>query len=152
MVLRGVMSSAAPAEAVLDTAADDFVVPFAVEGLDVRGRPLLRSPQRAFRLAARYAREVAKGRLQLDVDYAYKDDYYFDFAAVPENEWLEQSAYGVVSARLAYTPASDQWEIAFWGTNLSDREYYEDAVLNSAASRVSYADPQMFGLDFRVRL
>jgi len=32
------MSSPAPAAAVLDTSADDFVLPFAVEGLDVRGR------------------------------------------------------------------------------------------------------------------
>lgn len=32
------MSSSAPAEAALDTSADDFVLPFAVEGLDVRGR------------------------------------------------------------------------------------------------------------------
>ena len=32
------MSSSAPATAVLDTSVDDFVLPFAVEGLDVRGR------------------------------------------------------------------------------------------------------------------
>ncbi|WP_436642363.1 Hsp33 family molecular chaperone [Microbaculum sp. FT89] len=38
------MSTAAPAEAVLDTAADDFVVPFAVEGLDVRGRVVRLGP------------------------------------------------------------------------------------------------------------
>jgi molecular chaperone Hsp33 len=38
------MSSAEPAVAVLDTAADDFVVPFAVEGLDVRGRVVRLGP------------------------------------------------------------------------------------------------------------
>lgn len=32
------MSSGAPAAVVLDTSADDFVLPFSVEGLDVRGR------------------------------------------------------------------------------------------------------------------
>jgi len=37
-------SGAVPAEAVLDTAADDFVVPFAVEGLDVRGRVVRLGP------------------------------------------------------------------------------------------------------------
>ncbi len=38
------MSSPAPAGAVLDTSADDFVVPFAVEGLDVRGRVVRLGP------------------------------------------------------------------------------------------------------------
>jgi molecular chaperone Hsp33 len=38
------MSSPAPAEAVLDTSADDFVLPFAVEGLDVRGRVVRLGP------------------------------------------------------------------------------------------------------------
>ncbi len=35
---------AVPAEAVLDTAADDFVLPFTVEGLDVRGRVVRLGP------------------------------------------------------------------------------------------------------------
>ena len=88
----------------------------------------------------------------MSVDYSYKGDYYFDFAAVPETEWLKQRAYGVLNARVAYATEDSSWEIGLWGANLTDESYYEDAVLTAASSRVSYADPRTWGVDFRLRL
>ena len=71
---------------------------------------------------------------------------------VAETEWLKQDAYGVLNARVAYASADSGWEIGVWGTNLTDASYYEDAVLTSASSRVSYADPRTYGVDFKLRL
>ena len=120
-------------------------------GLDVRGRSLLRAPDQALYAGVRYERRLAGGgRMPLNVNYAYKGDYYFDFSATPETEWLKQHAYGVLNARIAY--AGERWEIGLWGTNLMDEDYYEDAVLNSVSSRVSYADPRSYGIDFKLRL
>ena len=86
------------------------------------------------------------------IDYAYKGDYDFDFAAAPEAEWLRQEAYGVLNARFAYVAPTGQWEIGLWGANLTDETYYEDAVLTSFSARVSYADPRTYGIDFKLRL
>jgi iron complex outermembrane receptor protein len=120
-------------------------------GLDVRGRSLLRAPDQALYAGVRYERRLADGgRMPLNVNYAYKGDYYFDFSATPETEWLKQHAYGVLNARIAY--AGKRWEFGLWGTNLMDEDYYEDAVLNSVSSRVSYADPRSYGIDFKLRL
>ena len=121
-------------------------------GLDVRGQSLLRSPDDAAYVAIRYELALARGaRMPISVDYSYKGDYYFDFSPVPETEWLKQNAYDVLNARVAYSSAGGGWEIGVWCTNLTDSSYYEDAVVQSASSRVSYADPRTFGVDFRLR-
>jgi iron complex outermembrane receptor protein len=122
-------------------------------GLDVGGRPLLRSPDRAAYIGVRYERRLVRGgAIPVTLSYSYKDDYYFDFSAGASTEWLRQDAYGVLNARIAYASVADGWEIGLWGTNLTDESYYEDAVLQSASSRVSYADPRTWGIDFKLRL
>jgi len=119
-------------------------------GLDVHGRPLLRSPDRAANVGLRYAPPLGGGRLALSANYSYKSRYYFDFSAVPATEWLQQPATGILNARIAYVAPRGRWQIGLWGTNLTDEAYYDDAVLTSVSSRVSYADPRMYGVDFKV--
>jgi iron complex outermembrane receptor protein len=121
-------------------------------GLDVRGQSLLRSPDKAAHVGIRYELALARGsRLAASVDYSYKGDYYFDFSPVPETEWLKQDAYNVTNARVAYSSPGGAREIGLWCANLTDSTYYEDAVVASASSRVSYADPRTYGVDFRLR-
>ena len=121
-------------------------------GLDVRGRQLLRSPDRAGYIGVRYQPRLAGGgRVPVSIDYSYKSEYYFDFSPVTETEWLKQNAYGVLNARAAYASARSDWEIGIWGANLTDASYYEDAVLITASSRISYADPRTYGIDFKLR-
>jgi iron complex outermembrane recepter protein len=121
-------------------------------GLDVRGRSLLRSPNEAGYLAIRYERLLRGGvRVPVSIEYSYKGDYYFDFSAVAETEWLRQDSYGLLNARVAYVSSRDSWEIGVWGRNLTDSRYYEDAVLILASSRISYADPRTYGIDFKLR-
>lgn len=120
-------------------------------GLDVRARPLLRSPDRAADIGVRYEpRLTGGGSLALSARYSYKDSYYFDFSAVPETEWLEQPPTGILNARIAYVAPRGRWEVGLWGTNLTDEAYYDDAVLTSVSSRVVYAEPRMYGVDFRI--
>jgi iron complex outermembrane receptor protein len=120
-------------------------------GLDARGQSLLRSPDQAAYVGLRYERSVRGGHVPINITYSYKGEYYFDFAAVPETEWLRQDAYGVLNARVAYASADGGWEVGVWGTNLNDASYYEDAVVTAVSSRVSYADPRAFGVDFKLR-
>jgi iron complex outermembrane receptor protein len=122
-------------------------------GLDVRGESLLRSPDESAYLGIRYERALASGaRIPASIDYAYKGDYYFDFSPVPTTEWLKQDAYGLLNVRVAYAAPGNGWEVGLWAANLTDASYYEDAVLTSVSSRVSYADPRTYGIDFKLRL
>lgn len=121
-------------------------------GLDVRGRALLRSPDEAAYVGVRYELPLANGaRVPLNLDYSYKGAYYFDFSPVAETEWLKQDAYDVLNARVAYSSARG-FELGLWCRNLTNSTYYEDAVIQSASSRVSYADPRTWGIDFKLRL
>jgi iron complex outermembrane receptor protein len=122
-------------------------------GLDVRGRSLLRSPDEAAYVGVRYELHLANGgSIPINFDYSYKGDYYFDFSPVAETEWLRQDAYDVLNARAAYSSADGGFEIGLWCRNLTDSTYYDDAVIQSAASRVSYADPRTWGIDFKLQL
>jgi iron complex outermembrane receptor protein len=122
-------------------------------GLDVRGRPLLRSPDTAADVGLRYEPRLGNGgNLAISANYSYKDSYYFDFSAVPETEWLKQPATGILNARIAYVAPRGRWEIGLWGTNLTDAAYYDDAVLTSVSSRVVYADPRLYGADFKIKV
>jgi iron complex outermembrane receptor protein len=122
-------------------------------GLDVRGRSLLRTPDRTLSVGVRYRKPLgAIGSIAFAGTYAHRDDYYFDFSAAPETEWLKQHAHGVLNARVAYVASDERWELGLWSNNLTDELYYDDAVLTNVASRVSYADPRMAGIDFKYRL
>ena len=65
--------------------------------------------------------------------------------------WVQDSRLVVLNARAAYSSADGGWEVGVWCTNLTDSSYYEDAVIQSASSRVSYADPRTYGIDFKLR-
>ena len=122
-------------------------------GLDVSGRSLLRTPDETLSVGVRYRKPLdAGGSLAFAGNYAYKGDYYFDFSAVPETEWLKQHAHGVLNARVAYVASGERWELGLWSNNLTDELYYDDAVLTNVASRISYADPRTSGIDFMYRL
>ena len=124
-----------------------------VGGLDVSGRSLLRTPDQTLSVGVRYRKPLeAGGSIAVAGSYGYKGDYYFDFSAVPETEWLKQHAHGVLNARVAYVARDGRWELGLWSNNLTDEVYYDDAVLTNVASRVSYADPRMSGIDFTYRL
>jgi iron complex outermembrane receptor protein len=122
-------------------------------GLDVRGRSLLRTPDETLSVGVRYRKPLeAGGSIAFAGSYAYKGDYYFDFSAVPETEWLMQHAHGILNARAAYVASDERWELGFWSNNLTDELYYDDAVNTNVASRISYADPRTSGIDFKYRL
>ena len=63
--------------------------------------------------------------LRASVDVSYRDDSIADMKAsgVPEPMFNTIDSYTLVGARIALTPAEDNWEIAVFGRNLTD-EYY----------------------------
>ncbi len=55
------------------------------------------------------------------LDYGWQDDVIT--ARGDANNFLQES-YGLLTARLTYAPAGGDWDIALFGTNLTD-EYYQ---------------------------
>jgi len=62
------------------------------------------------------------GTLSTRLDYGWQDDVVT--ARGDLNNQILQEDYGVLSARLTYAPTGGAWDIALFGTNLTD-EYYQ---------------------------
>lgn len=110
------------------------------------GDPLPRAPENAFTLAAEYALDLPSGELNLQIDYGWVDDVYFDLGT-PEPYGM-QEAYGLTNASIKYTPNEGNWDVTFWAKNLADEEYYAQLQAFSGGSwgvgRVG--DPRTYGM------
>lgn len=128
----------------LDAAYDKFDNPGGGEAFT--GNQLPYAPDLKYYLAAQYMMEFAGGNITFDVDYTYVDDQFTD----PGNLAIDAiDDYSLIGARVAYTPASEAWELALWGRNLGDEEFNRlnnDNFLGTP--RTLWGDPRLYGLTF----
>lgn len=60
------------------------------------------------------------GRLTLRLDYSWRSAFYGQIANAPQER---EGSYGLLNARVEYTPQDEKWRIAAYGVNLSDETY-----------------------------
>lgn len=103
----------------------------------------------SYSLGLQYAFTAGKGSMIARADYGWRDDFFHDFANSPASK---QEAYGLLNARLLYAP-SELWEVALFGTNLTDEEYLESALnLDIVGTTLGVGGrPREWGLTFQVR-
>ncbi|MEL7028849.1 MAG: TonB-dependent receptor [Pseudomonadota bacterium] len=79
------------------------------------------TPKWTFHLAGQYTLPLSGlGELTTRVDYSYKGDHFID----PQNlDGLFQESYGLLGARMAFTPDSGAYTVAVYGTNLTDEVF-----------------------------
>ena len=86
------------------------------------GNTLRNAPRNAYTAAISYQTDLSSGamidaRLEyMHKEKAYQDTANYEYATIPE--------YRTVDSRIAYTSSNEQWELALWGKNLLDEEYY----------------------------
>jgi iron complex outermembrane receptor protein len=86
--------------------------------------------------------------LGLQGDLKYTGDYH----TTAENlQFLEQSAYTLVNARVSLENIDGQWEVALWGKNLTEEEYITQTYALFGAYVVGYNTPRTVGLSFMKR-
>ncbi|MEM8934316.1 MAG: TonB-dependent receptor, partial [Acidobacteriota bacterium] len=118
-------------------------------GVDLDDR-LPRTPEWSYSLALQSSQLVDdRGLLIARVDWAWRDDYFQDFA---NNPGIVQEAFGLLSARLSWTPLSERWsplELALFGTNLTDEAYLESGFVAGAfgVNLGIAADPRLWGVE-----
>jgi iron complex outermembrane recepter protein len=118
------------------------------------GTPFPFAPERSYSVGMQFNADLENGGTLLTrFDYGWFDDFEtfrdmrFHVSAVNE-------AYGLLSARLQYTPPDGNWDLALIGTNLND-EYYRlggfPAILAGIDQGV-VARPREIGVSITVRL
>jgi iron complex outermembrane receptor protein len=119
---------------------------------NAKGQEMLRSPELAIYAAVQYDSTIdlggREGTLSLNMNYAWKDDYIFDFEVDPSVD-VTQDAHGILNSRATLT--IDKVTLSVWGKNLTDEKYFFDKVVAATNNRGNYGHPRTFGVDFALR-
>lgn len=101
------------------------------------GNRLPKSPRWSYALSLQSAHSWSgHGTVIARLDYSWKDKIFQDFANV---EAIAQDDLGLLGARLLFAPTQAPWEVAIFGSNLTDESYLESGFNTGA-----------FGLDIGV--
>ena len=79
---------------------------------------MMRTPEFTGTAAASYETKLGGSTLRLNANLYFTDDFYFD-----ANEQIKQDAYQLLNLRATWTPESENYSIALFGTNVTDEEY-----------------------------
>ena len=79
-------------------------------------------------------------------DYSWRSEFYNDVSNTPA---LFQDDVGLINARITYDSPKGNWQVAAFGTNLSDERYVTGGVGGGAAlgiDEVQYGRPREYGV------
>jgi iron complex outermembrane receptor protein len=82
------------------------------------GNDLAYAPENTFSVGANLDHEFLGGTLNWFAVYNYTDDFYHE-----ANNDNQEDSYGLLNARVSYTPQDGNWELALAGDNLTDEDY-----------------------------
>ena len=124
------------------TAADPVVVAQA----DASGRPLIRTPKLSGSVSAIYDQPIGDNNLKLSANYYRTTKFNFD----PIGQF-QQKGYGLLSARIAFSPAGERFSIGVFGNNLTDETYLTQVLPFSGAILQTYGTPRTYGVEASVK-
>ena len=126
------------------TAPSGFRTPGGVDPTQREGNRLRNAPRHAYDVLARYEFPLANGAyLALQADFRHKGRVFQD----PDNEAVAAiPEYEVLDGRIAYTTADEQWELALWGKNLTDEDYFLHNFPVAGSGNATPAPPTTYGL------
>ncbi len=132
----------------LDTEVEEGTL----SGVDLEGNELLMAPELNFNAALDWdVLTTDLGTLVVKLDTSYVDDHYFEIFNVDR---LQQDGYWLHNARLQFDAADDNWSVAVWSKNLSDKEYRTSAIDLQASFGFDYSHigpPRTYGAEFTYR-
>jgi iron complex outermembrane recepter protein len=117
----------------------------------INGNRLPFSPEWTLSLGAEYAIDLGGGKLTPRVDYRLQSDVFFTAFNLPLEE---QGDYGILNARLSWTDAAERFNIAVYGQNLTDTQYYTFGQNALATQGVAYnylGRPREYGVTLGYR-
>ena len=115
---------------------------------DLSGNTLPRAPKFSYTTSANFSQGLSSDYL-LDwfLEYARTDQVYYS----PFNQpYIEQPAFGLLSARLTASRRDGRLSVSLWGKNLTDEVWYQHVIRNTSfvGAIGSPATPRTYGLTF----
>ena len=109
------------------------------------GMDLAYAPENTYSFSASYEQLSGAGSLTWFAMYNWQDDFHFDAANT-----LSEEDYGLLNAKVTFTPSSEAWDLALGVDNIADEEYAavrQDIGLGLAINR---GMPRLWKVDFNV--
>jgi len=112
------------------------------------GNKLSFAPELKTYLSGQYTQPIGgAGDLRFFADYSYVDKSFSD--ATNDPTLFSMDSYNLLSARVAWVPQSERWDLSAWGRNLADETYSRNNNLNFLRSqRHILGAPRTYGLSF----
>ncbi len=131
---------------ILETEYDSFITEdkdlFGAPSVSLKGNELPRAPNFTSSVSAQYILPLgAMGELEAWFNWQHTGSQYF----TPFNRAsFKQDSYDLINARVSYK-ATENWEISVYGQNLSDEEYFTNALESGVPTPgVDRVVPQFF--------
>lgn len=120
---------------------------------DLDGLRLPRAPEWKFNVGAQAQWPVRdKGEVALRVDYGWQSRIFY---TVFNLDAASQGSYGLLNARLQYTPDHGNWTIALSGKNLGDEAYFANQILTGSFYGAEFVGslgaPRTYGVELSMR-
>jgi len=108
------------------------------------------TPGLQYTARANYSLPVSYGDWLFDLNYSWRDEYYANTSrqTIETFESATVDSLGLWGARVGLDLTDLGLNLAVWGRNLSDEEYYvSPQVLGTTLSTSSIGEPRSFGID-----
>ena len=133
------------ATSVLDSKYKNFV---GLAGANFDGNRLVNAPSFAVSAGATLTVLVGdKGSVRAHADMGHTSSIFLYPDNLPSNR---VSGHTIVNARLAWKPASERYEIALWGKNLTGEEYITGIFPAITMDQLNYNEPRTYGVQLSV--
>jgi len=110
------------------------------------------TPEWSLNALAEYSIFLDQGsEIKLQGDWSYRSKLANDAVNTPE---LIQKGFSLFNARITYVAPDGKWEIAAFGTNLTDQIYIVSGAADKpsfASAEATYARPREWGINLKVK-
>jgi len=105
------------------------------------------TPKIQYSISSIYRYPASWGEASFRLDYSWQDRIYFSDLNTPI---LSQDAYGLLNERITLA-FNSPFEFAFFGRNLTDKEYASFGAGAGAFNFIKPGEPRLFGVEARYR-
>ena len=93
---------------------------------DLAGKPIENAPEWTVSSFISYDRDLTTDLMgTVRLEHSYTDSYFLDQDL---DEHLKNDAVNLINLRLSLTNQENSWEVAVWGRNMLDEEYYNFGI------------------------
>jgi iron complex outermembrane receptor protein len=117
------------------------------------GLELKNAPEYKGQIGFNYTPTIAAGDVLITADANFEDDSFSLVANSPAQAITDPGV--IFNARLRYSPFDSNWNLALWGKNLTDEQYYRASTSENGLPGGPFAsgyasEPLTVGVDFNV--